>query len=50
VAKRAPIRVSARRTTGGDVRFSVHADVRSGAEIDLLQRGGMFQAALRRMD
>jgi aconitate hydratase len=48
VAKRTPIHVTARRARGEQIRFSVHADVRSAAEIDLLQRGGMFQAALRR--
>jgi aconitate hydratase len=46
IARRAPIRVTARRSGGEELRFEVTADVRSAAEADLLQRGGMFQAAL----
>jgi aconitate hydratase len=46
VAAREPIDVIARRAAGKEVRFQVIADVRSAAEADLLQRGGMFQAAL----
>jgi aconitate hydratase len=48
IAKRSPIAVSARRQDGGAIRFEVQADVRSDAEADLLQRGGMFQACLNR--
>ncbi len=46
IARRAPIGVIARRSGGEELRFEVTADVRSAAEADLLQRGGMFQAAL----
>jgi aconitate hydratase len=49
VAKRSPIAVAARRQDGDLIRFEVHADVRSDAEADLLQRGGMFQACLKQM-
>ena len=47
IGKRSPIAVSARRRDGDAVRFEVQADVRSDAEADLLQRGGMFQACLK---
>jgi aconitate hydratase len=47
VARRGPIGVIARRSSGEELRFEVTADVRSAAEADLLQRGGMFQAALQ---
>jgi aconitate hydratase len=46
IARREPIRVTARRAGGEEIRFQLSADVRSAAEADLLQRGGMFQAAL----
>jgi aconitate hydratase len=46
IASHGPILVTARRADGGEVRFPVTADVRSAAEADLLQRGGMFQAGL----
>jgi aconitate hydratase len=46
VAGREPIGVTAQRSDGASVSFQVIADVRSAAEADLLQRGGMFQAAL----
>jgi aconitate hydratase len=46
IAARCPIRVHARRPGGEALRFEVIADLRSAAEADLLQRGGMFQAAL----
>ena len=46
IARRRPIGVTARRAGGEALRFDVVADVRSDAEADLLQRGGMFQAAL----
>jgi len=46
IARRAAIGVVARRSSGEELRFAVTADVRSAAEADLLQRGGMFQAAL----
>jgi aconitate hydratase len=46
IAQRRPIGVTARRAGGEALRFDVVADVRSDAEADLLQRGGMFQAAL----
>ena len=49
IAERSPIVVSALRRNGDLLRFDAHADVRSDAEADLLQRGGMFQAALERM-
>jgi aconitate hydratase len=49
VAKRLPIGVSTRRQDGDSIRFEVRADVRSDAEADLLQRGGMFQACLKQM-
>jgi aconitate hydratase len=48
IAHHRPILVTARRADGSDVRFEVTADVRSAAEADLLQRGGMFQAALHK--
>jgi aconitate hydratase len=47
IAARRPIGVTAHRSNGEELRFSVLADVRSAAEADLLQRGGMFQAALQ---
>lgn len=47
VAARRPIGVNARRSNGEELRFEVIADVRSDAETKLLQRGGMFQAALK---
>jgi aconitate hydratase len=50
VAQRSPIVVSARRQHGDPIRFDVRADVRSDAEADLLQRGGMFHACLKRMN
>jgi aconitate hydratase len=50
IAEGTPIMVIARKTTGSEVRFGVRADVRSRAEADLLQRGGMFRAALARMN
>jgi aconitate hydratase len=46
ITRRVPIAVTARRPGGEELRFDVTADVRSAAEVDLLQRGGMFQAAL----
>ena len=46
IAARRPIGVIARRPNGEELRFDVIADVRSAAEAALLQRGGMFQAAL----
>jgi aconitate hydratase len=46
IAARRPIRASARRPGGEVIHFVVTADVRSAAEAALLQRGGMFQAAL----
>src|SRR5206468_4406329 len=46
IARHAVIGVVARRSDGGERRFAVAVDVRSAAETDLLQRGGMFQAAL----
>jgi aconitate hydratase len=46
IAGRGPIGVNARRLSGEVLRFEVSGDVRSAAEADLLQRGGMFQAAL----
>jgi aconitate hydratase len=46
IARRVAIGVMARRAGGEELRFEVTADVRSDAEADLLQRGGMFQAAL----
>jgi aconitate hydratase len=46
IARRGPIGVVARRSSGEELRFEVTADVRSAAEAGLLQRGGMFQAAL----
>jgi len=46
IARRKPIGVVARRMSGEELRFEVTADVRSAAEVGLLQRGGMFQAAL----
>ena len=46
IAARRPVRVRAVRPSSEEVRFEVIADVRSAAEADLLQRGGMFQAAL----
>jgi aconitate hydratase len=46
IARHAAIEVTARRPGGEELRFEVTADVRSAAEVDLLQRGGMFQAAL----
>src|SRR5439155_10580867 len=44
-----PIAVTARRSSGAELSFAVHADVRSQAEAGLLRRGGMFQAALERL-
>jgi aconitate hydratase len=49
ITKHSPIVMVARRPGGETLRFEVQADVRSDAETDLLQRGGMFQAALERM-
>jgi aconitate hydratase len=46
IASRRRIGVRARRSSGEVIRFAVMADVRSAAEADLLQQGGMFQAAL----
>jgi aconitate hydratase len=46
IVRREPILVTARRSGGEEVHFQLSADVRSAAEADLLQRGGMFQAAL----
>jgi aconitate hydratase len=46
IAQRGLIGVVASRPSGEKLRFEVTADVRSGAEAGLLQRGGMFQAAL----
>jgi len=46
IAAHQPIGVNARRPGGEELRFEVIADVRSAAEAELLQRGGMFQAAL----
>jgi len=47
IATGSPIGVIARRAR--ELHFTVRADVRSQAEVDLLQRGGMFHAALERM-
>jgi aconitate hydratase len=49
IAERSPISVSGRRPDGDAIRFEVHADVRSDAEADLLQRGGMFRACLKQV-
>jgi aconitate hydratase len=46
IANHRPILVTATCADGSAVRFEVTADVRSAAEADLLQRGGMFQAGL----
>ena len=46
---RSPITVTAARANCDEGHFVVHADVRSDAEVDLLQRGGMFQAALQKV-
>ncbi|HLH94410.1 MAG TPA: aconitate hydratase AcnA [Xanthobacteraceae bacterium] len=46
IAGKRPIGVTARRPCGEEIRFAVTADIRSAAEAELLQRGGMFQAAL----
>jgi aconitate hydratase len=46
IARHAAIGVVARRAGGEELCFEVTADVRSAAEVELLQRGGMFQAAL----
>jgi aconitate hydratase len=46
LAAREPIDVIVQRAAGKEVRFQVIADIRFAAEADLLQRGGMFQAAL----
>jgi hypothetical protein len=46
VRRQEPIGVIARRAGGEEIRFPLTADVRSASEADLLQRGGMFQAAL----
>jgi aconitate hydratase len=46
IAWRRPIGVNARRSSGEELCFEVTPDVRSASEADLLQRGGMFQAAL----
>ena len=46
IAARRSIGVNARRSSGEELRFEVIADARSVAEAELLQRGGMFQAAL----
>jgi aconitate hydratase len=46
IAVRRPIGVNARRLSGEVLRFEVSVDIRSAAEANLLQRGGMFQAAL----
>jgi aconitate hydratase len=46
IAARRRIGVSVRRPGGEELRFEVIADVRSAAEVEFLQRGGMFQAAL----
>src|SRR5207249_4526459 len=50
IATGTEIAVSARQSNGEQVRFAVRADVRSQAEAELLRRGGMFQAALERID
>jgi aconitate hydratase len=47
VAARRLIGVNARRSNGEELRFEVIVDVRSDAETKLLQRGGIFQAALK---
>jgi aconitate hydratase len=46
ITRQEPIGATARRAGGEEVHFQLTADVRSAAEADLLQRGGMFQAAL----
>src|SRR5581483_8691699 len=46
IASGTPIGVVARLRNGDNVGFAVTADVRSAAEVELLKRGGMFQAAL----
>jgi aconitate hydratase len=46
IARQESIGVIARLAGGEEIRFQLTADVRSAAEADLLQRGGMFQAAL----
>jgi aconitate hydratase len=50
IATATELTVSARRSNGHEVSFTVRADVRSPAEAELLRRGGMFQAALERID
>jgi aconitate hydratase len=50
IAEGTPITVLARKSNGSEVRFAVRADVRSRAEANLLQRGGMFRAALARIN
>src|SRR5262249_47354025 len=47
IATGSPIGVIARRAR--ELHFTVRADVRSQAEVDLLQRGGIFHAPLERM-
>lgn len=49
VANGKPITVTAKGADGRTVQFKTRVDVRSGAEIDLLQRGGIFRAALSRV-
>jgi len=50
IATGSEVAVGARRSNGDTLRFKVRADVRSPAEAELLRRGGMFQAALERID
>jgi aconitate hydratase len=50
IATGLPIAVTARRANGDTLRFEARADARSPAEAELLRRGGMFQAALERID
>jgi aconitate hydratase len=50
IVRSSPIAVNVRRSNGDVLRFKVRADVRSPAEVELLRRGGMFQAALERID
>jgi aconitate hydratase len=50
IATGSEVAVSARRSNGDTLRFEVRADVRSPAEAALLRRGGMFQAALERIE
>jgi aconitate hydratase len=50
LASGSPIAVNARRANRDELRFDVRADVRSQAEAELLNRGGVFHAALERIN